>query len=275
MNDEELLRSVERVLAAMAEAGVEAALIGGLAVRMRRPPWDGYHDAIEDPRYLAALIRPTRDIDVGVQWTPSLEESLADAMAPLGLTPDPGGLRFTGGRLRVDIVPCEHDPARLDETAPLQRQPLLFNRTEEILLAPPMTAPVPVAGVASLVVQKAAAASHPDRHQPRDLADIAVLALGEVHAVARSAVRAELVALVRRLPARYGEWMHALHCLFADGDRRGPIAFANVARDLVPASVALRWDDVDEDVRRLASDAVRWLLADWRMPPAGLSPGTG
>ncbi len=249
-----------QLVGAMRDIGLEPTLIGGLAVYVRRHVSTSELD-VRAPASLASVPRPTQDVDLAVVYVKGAEQLAANALKDLGLEPASSNpWTFLGENLQVDLIPCL-DTWNSDTTFVVEKgrraRPLAPKRIVDERVTDEVS--VGVCDRAMLVLQKALAWS--ERYAARDLADIATLAIS--NSVEGGAATEDLKDLIESLPNDYSLPLKKVATSFQDEDRSGPSAFfVSVEDSLRQRLVCLTADDENE-IRKIASIAVRQLLAPW------------
>lgn len=257
MIDQELRAELLRLVQALGNAGFAPTLIGGLAVYFQRPSESS--ELAIDASSLAAVARPTKDIDFAVSFARDFDARAARTLEPLGYQRDATNRwRFTSSERAVDLVPCvtewttettfeidDHQLAR-----PLDRQRISHIEISE-------EARIAVADPAMLIVQKSVA--WVDRRKGSDLSDIATLSITD--RVAGNRLAAHLDALLTGLPATFSNDVLRVAARFRTIDSRGPIAFMEMIEGAYRARSAHLSEDEEELIRRIARDAVYPTLA--------------
>ncbi len=251
------LAALAHVLARLRAAGVELVLVGATAVRLHVDPEGAVWPRRGEPEaawaeagVLGRIVASTGDADLVVGDPGRVEEVLRAA----GFESKGTG-RWTDDGLLLDVMPGR--AASGSTHLPIDRL-----ETSERILAPGEP-PVRVARPGTLVALKALAWI--DRHEPRDLSDVAALAIRG--RASGWPIREELARVAGALGAERALAEVGRH--FADPDGRGPSSFAALVHDVsglrgVPEwatdEPAGPWDRVEPRVRAVASEAVRWLL---------------
>lgn len=258
--NERLLAVVAPVFEALRKAGLAPILVGGLAVFLRRHQTSMAID-IRLPASLASMVRVTGDVDIAFAFSPEAESRAAAVLQQNGLArTNPGRNTFAGNGIRVDMLACIDDWTKdtsfriaKDRTARPVSRKYVVSETVGGAIA------IDVSDRAMLVLHKAIAWC--DRFAPKDLADIAGLALTDQ--VEDGTATADLSALVASLHGEYGRMLERVACEFANADRPGPLAFAVTVRDILMSQSMRVSDDEEDMIREIASIGARQLLEPW------------
>jgi hypothetical protein len=212
--------------------GIEFRLVGGLAVQLLG---EGVH--FEDE--LAALSRPTADVDIAVLRIAAL----------------PTQAKVPG----VDVLEWEITESNLAVTQGNQSIQARLPDDSRLILVPGTTRHVRVAGPASLVLLKSAAAVASARGKHgTDLADIATLALRE--RAAPSGVAKRLADWKPEMTRPLLAAIRDVRTAFATPESDGSFEFSKVVRGGKPIFDYEEWSRMEASATEQASIAVRRLL---------------
>lgn len=250
--EQRLLARLGSVIAALSESDETPLLIGGLAVHVQLQTQLAGELGDEDewlephPAALARRGRVTMDIDLGVRSASSARHTLRS----LGFD---GSSEFSvsDGHVTVDFIPYASESGdHRHASRALSLFPDAVDTTEVL------GASRRVASRAFLVILKSIAWC--DRQDPKDLADIARLALADWRS---RATASELRVLVQALPADLRGDVERVRALFEGTDSGGARAFLEACLGVREVYIDDHSGTRHEDVRRTINQAVERLFA--------------
>jgi hypothetical protein len=251
VNAGKLLERTAAIFDALEAAGARPILIGGLAVHLHATRMGTIDDELpgDHAENLARISLETSDIDIAVFAAEAIQPAIETELGKLGYkTRRNHPFLFDG----VDIVPCVEGTE-----AVVRRFRLLPLPPDGTIRAQVGRRTIELADRGPLILLKAIAWS--DRFKPKDLADVALLAI-EDRLAGRDA-HGFLARLMGDAAFAHHRELAAVRAEFENVDSRGSRAFARSVKNLVatPGSID---EDSEERLASIASDAVRLLLAE-------------
>lgn len=279
MSNDGPLEALRRVLAALRPTGIHPVLIGGVAIHLTVTRQGEDIDVVDDPRAaplddprrLACLVRPTRDVDLVIPA--EAIEPTASRLEAVGFRRNhrvrPPPVRLDGDEAAIDLIARA---ATVPDTWPVRipelGETLAWLETRATLATADAAGEVRLASPAALALLKAVAWA--ERRERRDLADLARLAVWDR---AAGSAAAELAGWAVDLPAPIRDALTRAAKAFSEPHGLGASSFV---RELAPELPGLRYDEeLEDEVRGLVALAGRVLLAPFAERPRGGCGGVG